>query len=58
VRRFRFALQSERHVLGLPVGKHIFLSARVNGSLVMRAYTPTSSDEDIGYFETRGEDLL
>jgi len=24
-RRFRFALQSDRHVLGLPIGKHISL---------------------------------
>lgn len=24
-RRFRFALQSDHHVLGLPVGKHISL---------------------------------
>ncbi len=33
---------------GLPVGQHIYLSARIGGSLVVRPYTPTSSDEDLG----------
>lgn len=43
-----FALQSPEHVLGLPTGKHIFLSADVNGELVMRRYTPVTSDHDVG----------
>ncbi|XP_024387212.1 nitrate reductase [NADH] [Physcomitrium patens] len=51
VRRLRFALQSENHVLGLPVGKHVLLSASINGKLCMRAYTPTSNDDDVGYLE-------
>ncbi|KAI5058878.1 hypothetical protein GOP47_0027048 [Adiantum capillus-veneris] len=51
VRLFRFELPSQEHILGLPVGKHIFLSASINGKLCMRAYTPTSSDEEVGYFE-------
>lgn len=38
-------------MLGLPIGKHILLSATINGKFCMRAYTPTSSDEDVGYFE-------
>eukprot|EP00794_Sanderia_malayensis_P017980 gene17980-19777_t len=50
-RRFRFALQSAEHILGLPVGKHIYLSAHVDGNLVVRPYTPVSSDDDIGYFD-------
>lgn len=50
-RRFRFALPSDEHILGLPVGQHIYLTARVNGSLVIRPYTPTSSDEDKGYMD-------
>jgi len=50
-RRFRFALQSPEHVLGLPVGKHIYLSAYIDGNLVVRPYTPVSSDDDVGYFE-------
>jgi cytochrome-b5 reductase len=36
---------------GLPVGQHIYLSARINGSLVVRPYTPTSSDEDLGHMD-------
>lgn len=51
VRLFRFALQSPEHRLGLPVGKHMFLYAKVNGETVMRAYTPSSSDDDLGVFD-------
>eukprot|EP00970_Alexandrium_tamarense_P012975 scaffold3198_cov213-Alexandrium_tamarense.AAC.7 len=43
-----FALQTPEHVLGLPTGKHVFLSADINGEMVMRRYTPTTSDHDIG----------
>ena len=51
VRRFRFALQSPQHRFGLPVGKHVFLYATISGELVMRAYTPASSDDEVGYFD-------
>eukprot|EP01018_Ginkgo_biloba_P023336 Gb_01163 [translate_table: standard] len=51
VRLFRFGLPSQEHILGLPVGKHIFLSATVNGKLCIRAYTPVTSDDEIGYFD-------
>ncbi|XP_072522334.1 NADH-cytochrome b5 reductase 1 [Salminus brasiliensis] len=47
-RKFRFALPSPEHILGLPVGKHVYLSARIDGSLIVRPYTPVSSDEDRG----------
>ncbi|CAD7704946.1 unnamed protein product [Ostreobium quekettii] len=50
-RLFRFALQSDQHKLGLPIGKHMFFYAKVNGEPVMRAYTPTSSDDDVGHFD-------
>lgn len=50
-RRFRFALQTPNHVLGLPVGKHMYLSARINDSMVIRPYTPVTSDDEIGYFD-------
>ncbi len=50
-RRFRFELPSSEHVLGLPIGQHIYLSARVDGQLVVRPYTPTSSDEDKGHMD-------
>lgn len=51
VRKFRFALPSEDQVLGLPVGKHIFLCGKIDGKLCMRGYTPTSTVDQIGYFE-------
>ncbi|XP_076955284.1 nitrate reductase [NADH]-like [Bidens hawaiensis] len=51
VRLFCFALPSPEQVLGLPVGKHIFLCASIDDKLCMRAYTPTSTIDKIGYFE-------
>ncbi|XP_062317786.1 NADH-cytochrome b5 reductase 2 [Osmerus eperlanus] len=50
-KRFRFGLPTPLHVLGLPVGQHVYLSAKVNGALVVRAYTPVSSDEDQGFVD-------
>uniref|UniRef100_A0A2K6S0V8 cytochrome-b5 reductase n=1 Tax=Saimiri boliviensis boliviensis TaxID=39432 RepID=A0A2K6S0V8_SAIBB len=40
-RLFRFALQSPQHILGLPVGQN----------LVIRPYTPVSSDDDKGFMD-------
>lgn len=50
-RRFRFALPKEDQVLGLPVGKHVFVCASVDDKLCMRAYTPSSDVDTVGYFE-------
>uniref|UniRef100_H2ZN53 NADH-cytochrome b5 reductase n=2 Tax=Ciona savignyi TaxID=51511 RepID=H2ZN53_CIOSA len=50
-RKFVFALPSEKHILGLTVGKHIFLSARIDGKLVVRPYTPVTSDDDQGHMD-------
>ncbi|XP_017786683.1 PREDICTED: NADH-cytochrome b5 reductase 3 isoform X2 [Nicrophorus vespilloides] len=50
-RRFRFGLPSEKHVLGLPVGQHIHLSAKIDNDLIIRSYTPVSSDEEAGYVD-------
>lgn len=47
----RFALQTPETVLGLPVGQHMLVSAKVDEKLVIRAYTPTSSDLDVGHFD-------
>ena len=44
-RRLRFALPTPKHRLGLPVGKHLFVSGKWKGEFVMRAYTPTTGDE-------------
>jgi NAD(P)H-flavin reductase len=46
----KFALPDPCSVLGLAIGKHVLVSARVGSAkkMVARAYTPTSSDEDVG----------
>jgi len=49
-RYFRFALPSKAHVLGLPVGQHMFLKLKSSaGERVMRAYTPL--DSGVGYVD-------
>ncbi|CCI45577.1 unnamed protein product [Albugo candida] len=51
-RRFRFALPSKNHVLGLPVGQHITLRYKQpDGKVVMRSYTPVTSDDTLGYVD-------
>jgi len=50
-RRFRFQLPTPDHILGLPIGQHIYLTATINGNLVIRPYTPVSSDDDHGYMD-------
>merc|ERR1711935_845855 len=47
---FRFGLP-EGNRLGLPVGQHVNVKARINDKLVIRSYTPISSDDDIGYVD-------
>lgn len=52
VKRFRFALQSPKHKLGLPIGQHISLKyVDEQGSEIQRSYTPTSSDDELGYVD-------
>jgi cytochrome-b5 reductase len=50
-RRYRYGLPSSDHVLGLPIGQHIHLIQKINDELVIRAYTPVSSDDDKGFVE-------
>jgi len=50
-RKFVFALPSAHHILGLPVGKHVYLSAKIDGKLVVRPYTPVTSDDDKGHMD-------
>lgn len=50
-RRFRFGLPTADHVLGLPVGQHIHLIADVDGEIIVRAYTPVSSDDNHGFVD-------
>lgn len=49
--KFRFGLPCIDQVLGLPVGKHIFVCATVDDKLCMRAYTPCSSTDEVGFFD-------
>lgn len=50
--RFRFALQSDKHILGLPTGQHISLKyIDIEGKEVQRSYTPTSSNDDVGHVD-------
>lgn len=52
VRRFRFALQSKDHIIGLPVGQHIsFKYVDAEGKDVIRSYTPTTSNDEKGYVD-------
>lgn len=48
---YQFALPSEEHVLGLPIGQHISVRAKISGQTVQRNYTPVSSDDDFGHFD-------
>lgn len=50
-RRFRFGLPTPEHVLGLPTGQHIHLTAKIGNESVIRSYTPVSSDDDHGYVD-------
>jgi NAD(P)H-flavin reductase len=51
-RIFRFALQSDNHSLGLPVGNHLFIRSSVDDKAIIRAYTPiTPSFSPPGYFD-------
>ncbi|ORX72223.1 ferredoxin reductase-like protein [Linderina pennispora] len=49
--RYRFALPREDAALGLPIGRHIQVMTVVGGKEVARSYTPTSTDNDKGFFE-------
>ncbi|XP_011641155.1 NADH-cytochrome b5 reductase 2 isoform X1 [Pogonomyrmex barbatus] len=50
-RKFRFELPTPNHVLGLPVGQHVHLTAKIGEEVVIRSYTPVSSDDDRGYVD-------
>ncbi|KAI3694459.1 hypothetical protein L1987_77424 [Smallanthus sonchifolius] len=52
VARFRFALPTPTSVLGLPIGQHISCRGKDSqGEEVIKPYTPTTLDIDVGYFE-------
>ncbi len=33
------------------IGNHMYLTARINGELVIRPYTPVTSNDELGYFD-------
>jgi cytochrome-b5 reductase len=49
--KFRFALPTDQHVLGLPIGQHILFVARIDDKPVFRPYSPVSDDDSVGYFD-------
>ncbi|MBA0857259.1 hypothetical protein Goshw_009678 [Gossypium schwendimanii] len=52
VAKFKFALPSPTSVLGLPIGQHMSCRGKdQNGDDVVKPYTPTTLDSDLGYFE-------
>ncbi|XP_017883286.1 NADH-cytochrome b5 reductase 3 [Ceratina calcarata] len=50
-RKFRFKLPTSDHVLGLPIGQHVHITAKIGEEVVIRSYTPVSSDDDQGYVD-------
>jgi cytochrome-b5 reductase len=52
VAKFRFALPTPASVLGLPIGQHISCRGQdATGEEVIKPYTPTTLDSDLGRFE-------
>ncbi|KAJ6346386.1 hypothetical protein OIU78_008930 [Salix suchowensis] len=52
VAKFKFALPTPDSVLGLPIGQHMSCRGKDSvGEEVVKPYTPTTLDSDIGYFE-------
>ncbi|RYR53744.1 hypothetical protein Ahy_A06g028971 isoform B [Arachis hypogaea] len=52
VAKFTFALPTPTSVLGLPIGQHISCRGKDSqGEEVIKPYTPTTLDSDVGHFE-------
>ncbi|KAG8367740.1 hypothetical protein BUALT_Bualt16G0104300 [Buddleja alternifolia] len=52
VAKFKFALPTPTSVLGLPIGQHISCRGKDSqGEVVIKPYTPTTLDSDVGHFE-------
>jgi hypothetical protein len=50
-RLFRFALPSPAHSLGLAVGHHVNVHAKINADTEIRSYTPITSIDTLGFFD-------
>jgi cytochrome-b5 reductase len=51
VKLFRFQLENPKQSLGLPIGQHIWLTHIIDGEEIKRSYTPTTTNDDLGYFD-------
>ncbi|KAI9186962.1 hypothetical protein LWI28_022786 [Acer negundo] len=52
VAKFTFELPTPTSVLGLPIGQHMSCRGKDSeGAEVIKPYTPTTLDSDVGYFE-------
>ncbi|XP_050122617.1 NADH--cytochrome b5 reductase 1-like isoform X2 [Malus sylvestris] len=52
VAKFKFELPTPTAVLGLPIGQHISCRGKdAQGEEIIKPYTPTTLDSDVGYFE-------
>ncbi|XP_062113736.1 NADH--cytochrome b5 reductase 1 [Humulus lupulus] len=52
VAKFTFELPTPTSILGLPIGQHISCRGKDGqGEEVIKPYTPTTLDSDVGYFE-------
>lgn len=48
---YKFGFPNSTDRLGLPIGKHVVISAVIDGKEVVRSYTPISNDEQLGSFD-------
>lgn len=48
---YRLALPTPEHTLGLPIGQHVSVGAKINGKEVVRSYTPISNNSLKGYVD-------
>ena len=51
VRRFRFGLPSNEHIMGIPIGQHVSVKFVGSDGEQLRSYTPTSSNDDKGFMD-------
>ncbi|CAH8561616.1 unnamed protein product [Schistosoma curassoni] len=49
--RLKLGLPTADHVLGLPAGNHVYFSAKIDGNMVVRPYTPITLDTQKGYVD-------
>ncbi|KAF8328153.1 putative NADH-cytochrome b5 reductase [Cantharellus anzutake] len=48
---YRFGLPDPEDNLGLPAGQHITIAAEIDGKDIVRNYTPTTGNDDLGHFD-------